>query len=83
MALGLPIVASDFPKWKSILDNKPCALYVNPESPKDIADKMKMLIENQELREKLGKAAKENSKKYSWNSVAKRLLDFYNRVFND
>ena len=77
LALGLPIIASDFRKWHDVLDEKPCALFVDPDSAEDIAEKMELLIKNKELRSQMRDNAIEISSKYSWKSIEDRLLTLY------
>ncbi len=77
LGLGLPIIASDFRKWREILDEKPCALFVDPDSPSDIAEKMEILIKDKKLRNNMRENAIEISSKYSWKSIENRLLTLY------
>ncbi|GAA1131365.1 glycosyltransferase family 4 protein [Citricoccus alkalitolerans] len=37
MASGVPVIASDFPLWRQILEEHDCGLVVDPDSPEDIA----------------------------------------------
>lgn len=81
MAFGLPIIASDFEYWKKTLGRKEsCALYVDPEDPKDIANKMEQLIKNKDLWENLSKIAKDRWKYYTWESIENELIDFYRAI---
>lgn len=82
MALGLPIIASNFKKWKDFLDNPNCALYVEPESIEDIAEKMEMLVSNAILRKNLSIAGRKKIKEYSWDSVEDKLIELYRKVLN-
>ncbi len=78
ISCGLPIIISNFPLWKKYFQN--CALFVDPSSPKDIAEKIKILIDNKILRENLvieGKKLIENE--YSWEKESKKLIDLYRR----
>ncbi len=83
LTLGLPIIASDFEKWHEILDERPCALFVDPDSPEDISAKMETLIINTDLRAKMKENAKLISTKYSWKSVEERLLKLYSSISQD
>ena len=77
LGLGLPIIASDFRKWREVLDEKPCALFVGPDSPSDIAEKMEILIKDKKLRNNMRENAIEISSRYSWRSIEERLLTLY------
>ncbi len=80
LGLGLPIIASDFKKWHEVLDEKPCALFVDPDSAEDIAEKMEILIKDDNLRSQMRDNAIEISRKYTWKSVEKRLVDLYSSL---
>jgi glycosyltransferase involved in cell wall biosynthesis len=80
LGLGLPIIASDFKKWHEVLDEKPCALFVDPDSAEDIAEKMEILTKDEKLRSQMRDNAIEISRKYTWKSVEKRLLDLYSSL---
>src|SRR4029077_11481305 len=44
MGAGLPIIASDFSLWRSMLDGVGCALFVNPLDSSQIADSIEYLL---------------------------------------
>lgn len=76
LSCGLPIVMSEFPYWKDTFGK--CAVFVNPVDPKDIADHIKSLLENNEQRIKLiweGRRLIENE--YSWESESEKLIELY------
>jgi len=80
LGLGLPIIASDFKKWHEVLDERPCALFVDPDSAEDIAEKMEILVKRKELLIEMKENARLISAKYSWKSVEKRLVDLYSSL---
>lgn len=76
MACSIPMIMSDFPHWKEMFSN--CALFVNPDDPKDIAEKINILLNDKNLCEKLGKRGRELvEEKYNWEKESKKLLDLY------
>lgn len=50
---------------------------VEPKNPEQIADKVLLLLKNEELRERISKRNKEEVKKCSWESVVERLEGVY------
>ena len=78
MDAGLPVIASDFPLWKSIIEGNECGLCVDPLNPNDIANAIDFLINHPAEAEKMGhngqKAVKE---KYNWCIEEQKLLKFY------
>ncbi|MDN3514720.1 MAG: glycosyltransferase [Candidatus Brocadia sp.] len=79
MTCKLPMVISNFPYWEEIF--KKCALFVNPEDPEDIADKLNYLLGNRHLMKELGENGRrliEN--KYSWEMEITKLLKLYKEI---
>jgi glycosyltransferase involved in cell wall biosynthesis len=81
MALGLPIVASDFPAWHKVLDEAKCTVYVDPLNVNDIAEKMVFLANNPEKAKQMGKRGKKIAfEKYNWEKVEGKLVTLYKKV---
>lgn len=81
MAAGLPVIASDFPLWRQIIESNQCGLCVDPLDPKAIAQAIDYLIthpEEAEFMGKNGKAAVEQ--KYNWLIEEKKLFDWYELI---
>jgi len=79
MACGLPIIMSNFPYWKKMF--KSCAVFVDPQNPEDIAEKISILLKSRDLRVKLGEAGRSLVKnKYSWEAESKKLLNLYKEL---
>jgi len=78
MAVGCPVVCSNIPVFKEVYEE--AALYFNPKSPKDISDKISLVIQNQDLKnQKIGEGF-EQVNKYSWKKMAEETLDVYRKV---
>ena len=78
MAAGLPVVSSDFPLWRAIVDDAKCGILVDPLDPAAIAAGMQWLLDHPDEAAdmgKLGRTAVEN--KYNWATEAERLTNFY------
>nr|QLL91051.1 glycosyltransferase [Plesiomonas shigelloides] len=78
MAAGLPVIASDFPLWKDIIEGDLCGLCVNPLDPKAIAQAMDYLVTHPVEAEKMGRnGQKAVQEKYNWGIEEQKLLNFY------
>ncbi len=81
MAAGLPVIASDFPLWKEIVEGNQCGLCVNPKSEGQIAQAIRQLMENDASSEAMGKRGhKAVQEKYHWESQAANLLQLYDEI---
>jgi glycosyltransferase involved in cell wall biosynthesis len=84
MAAGIPVIASDFPLWKSIIDKYGCGLCVNPQKPAEIANAINYLMHNEKLAEEMGRrgmiAVKEEC---NWKKEGAKLVEFYNFILNN
>lgn len=81
MAAGLPIIASDFPLWKEIVERNKCGICVNPLNPKEIADAINWVFKNPTAAVEMGKnGMKAVSEKYNWDVESRKLIHFYEKL---
>jgi glycosyltransferase involved in cell wall biosynthesis len=78
MALGIPILMSDFPYWHRTF--KECALFANPKNPEEIAKGIKLLLSDTGLSKQLGDAGRRLAEhELNWEKEKEILIDFYKR----
>ncbi len=78
MAAGLPVISSDIPLWKEIIEGNECGICVNPMNPKAIAESIDYLVRNHEEAKIMGENGKKAVReKYNWSIEEKKLTDFY------
>jgi glycosyltransferase involved in cell wall biosynthesis len=70
-SLGVPTVLTDMPVFREVAGDG--SLFFDAHNPKDFADKVK-LLDDDELRVTLSKAAKKHAARYSWDASAASLL---------
>jgi len=75
MASGTPVIASNASCLPEIYSD--AALYFDPLNIKDMAEKIKAVINHPRKRQELIKKGKEQVKKYSWEKMAKETLKVY------
>ena len=83
MSAGLPIICSDFPLWREIVDGNQCGICVNPEDPKEIADAISTLMCENKKAQAMGangRRAVENI--FNWETEVKKLYHLYTKVLN-
>tara|TARA_B100000686_G_C16558591_1_gene846535 strand:- start:191 stop:994 length:804 start_codon:yes stop_codon:yes gene_type:complete len=78
MSAGLPIACSDRGPMPEVL--KDAGIYFNPEKPDTIMSSLKLLLEDESLRQTLGKKAHLFSHKYSWETCAIETFSFLSSV---
>ena len=78
MSAGLPLIASDFPLWRSIIEGSGCGLLVNPLDPAAIAEAIERLLTNPSLAEQMGRRGRKAvEERFNWDTEEKTLLSFY------
>lgn len=78
MLAGLPVIASNFPLWKEIIEDCNCGLTVDPKNPSEIATAIDFILSNNYKAEQMGKnGRKAVLEKYNWDAEAKKLIGVY------
>jgi glycosyltransferase involved in cell wall biosynthesis len=78
MAAGIPVIASNFPLWREIVESNECGLCVDPLNPKAIGKAIQYLIDNPAQAERMGgNGRKAVEGKFNWPIEEKKLLDLY------
>ncbi|PJE57918.1 MAG: hypothetical protein COU81_03580 [Candidatus Portnoybacteria bacterium CG10_big_fil_rev_8_21_14_0_10_36_7] len=77
MASDRPIVASDLVSLREILTDK-SAVFFHADDSVDLADKIKYILNNQEIAVKIAAQAQNDVSKHSWRKRAEIILNFIN-----
>ena len=81
MLVGLPVIASNFPLYREVVEPYQCGLIVAPDKPGSIAEAMTHLIEHPEEAHQMGdngrRAVRE---RYNWEQESTKLLRIYEAV---
>jgi len=75
MAAGLSIVTTDIGGMSEIVDGN--GFLVKPENPEEIARAVQKLVEDQDLREELGKKGKLKVKNYEFKRIVREIEEVY------
>jgi glycosyltransferase involved in cell wall biosynthesis len=78
MSAGIPIIGSNFKYWKTIIETNGCGICVDPMNPREIADAINFLLNNQDIAKEMGKCGRNAvENKYNWTFEGKKLFDIY------
>jgi glycosyltransferase involved in cell wall biosynthesis len=78
MAAGIPVIASNFPLWRDIVQGSQCGLCVDPLDPQAIAAAIDYLVMNPHAAMRMGEnGRKAVAEKYNWPLESRKLIAFY------
>jgi glycosyltransferase involved in cell wall biosynthesis len=78
MACGLPIIATNVRGNRDLISPGKNGILVSPRSPKEMADAISMLLNDDEMRKELGKNARKTiEEKFTWDIVSTKILHCY------
>lgn len=81
LACGLPVIASDLPGVRSVFTDKQEGLLVKTNNILDLQEKIKYLLDNENVRENMSVSARQLAlKKYDQNIIADKILDEFSNL---
>jgi phosphatidylinositol alpha-mannosyltransferase len=80
MAAGTPIVASDIPGYRCVMQHRVQGLLVPPRDVQALAGALIHLLERPDQRRDMGICGRATAARYAWEKVAGRVLDYYGEV---
>jgi glycosyltransferase involved in cell wall biosynthesis len=84
MACGVPVVATNIGGHVDVISHGTNGYLVPAGSPKSMANTISMLLKSQELRAKIGRAARCTiEEKYTWDRISERMMHCYDRVLEE
>lgn len=83
MAMGKPIVASDIEGYASVVTHGEEGWLVPPKDSRQLAQALVSVIRDDKLRQGMAEKGRLKAQEYSWERVAKRVGDYYLKVFSE
>lgn len=81
MAAGLPVIASNFPLWRSIIEANNCGICVDPMNVEQIAEAITMLQTNPDKAKSMGQSGRKAFlDKYNWDAEKPKLINLYKEL---
>ncbi len=80
MASGVPVIGADAGGIPFVINDGVDGFLVEPHNPDAMTERISELIENPELRQQMGEAARVEACKHSWIESTKELVEFYQKA---
>lgn len=78
MAAGIPIIASDFPLWREIVESTQCGLLVDPLDLQAIGEAIIYLLQHPQQAEQMGRNGRlAVETQYNWDIECTKLIQLY------
>ncbi len=82
MAAGKPIVATDIPGYRGVMEDGQEGLMVEPENENALADAITVLLGNEAMRREMGERGRREAALYDWPIIAGQILNLYQDLLN-
>jgi phosphatidylinositol alpha-mannosyltransferase len=83
MALGKPVVASNIDGYANVISHGVDGLLVPPRDERGLAQTLTSLLTDNLARQQLGARGKLRAQEFSWEHVARRVLNYYVGVLGE
>ena len=82
MAVGKPVICSDIEGFRCVLTHGVEGIMVPPKDDAKLAQALTKLLTDTELSRRMGANGLAKAREYSWDKVARRILDCYAKILN-
>ncbi|MDQ3248636.1 MAG: glycosyltransferase [Chloroflexota bacterium] len=80
MAMGTPVIASEVGGLAHLVQHGVNGFHVPSRDPEALAARMLELLTDPELRQRLGRQARQSAQAYEWRNIVARMLDVYGEL---
>jgi Glycosyl transferases group 1 len=80
MAAGLPVIASDIPGYRSVMQDGAQGRFAPPADEMALAEAIRRLLLDPEGRSRMAACGRATASRYDWQVVAPRVLDYYEEL---
>ena len=70
---GIPVIASDLPTSRELIDEGRTGIFFEPDNPLDLARKIDMLFSDRSLRYAMGEQVYEKAQTLLWENRARKI----------
>ncbi len=83
MAIGLPVITSNFPLYQDVVERYECGFCVDPSNPQELADRIAELANsNERILEFSANGIRAAESKFNWDREEEKLLAVYQTLTN-
>lgn len=83
MVAEVPVIASNFPYWKAIVDDAGCGVCVDPMVPGEVQSAIQYIVSNPDQATLMGQRGRVAvNEKYNWGVEKQKLLSLYDGLLN-
>jgi len=80
MASSKPVVASDIPGFRTVVEDGKEGFLAPTRKPKEIADRLIKILTNRKLAKTMGETGRKKALTYSWEQITQKVEDYYNEL---
>lgn len=81
MAAGIPVISSNFPLWRQIVEGAGCGLCVDPLDPREVSEAIQYLLSRPKEAEEMGLRGRQAiEERYNWDREKEKLLALYEHL---
>jgi len=81
MSAGIPVIASNFPLWREIVEGNQCGICVDPLDSKAIGFAMQWIMDHQVEASQMGARGRNAVlERYAWDTEFKKMLNLYQQL---
>lgn len=80
MACGIPTICADATGSRTLVQDGETGFLIEPGNVDAFTDTAKRLVEDADLRVRMGQSARQTAEQYDWEEVLNRLLNYYQDV---
>jgi glycosyltransferase involved in cell wall biosynthesis len=83
MASAKPVIISDIPGVREVIEDGVCGLLSEPMNPQDLGKKITRLLADPDLRRKMGEAGKQKVlNEFTWEKVVAQTQELYKKILS-
>jgi glycosyltransferase involved in cell wall biosynthesis len=81
MALGMPVIGSNYPTYRAVIERASCGLCVDPDSADEVADAIEWLMDHPREAAEMGQRGRQAViGEFNWKVEASKLLRLYEEL---